>query len=255
MTRYVVFGPGGILVDDQGAPLWHEADSLPEGALPLDTELEPRRFVVHDEAAQGPASSVIDLVRAGIAERVGFGWLARAQHLNGWRQRHRYCGSCGGSAEMRVDPIRTECAACGATVHPRISPCVIVLVHDGDRVLLVQAHRHRDYGWHSCIAGFVEAGETLEETIAREVREESGVDVGRLTFRGSQPWPFPDQLMIGFWAEYSGGGIRITDTEEIAEARWFPVNALPKHPSRNSIAGRLITDYAAAHLAGEETKT
>lgn len=117
------------------------------------------------------------------------------------------------------------------------------LVSDGDRVLLVRSKLWPEGALYSCVAGFVEAGETLEQAVAREVKEETGVDVDRVTYFGSQPWPFPDQLMIGFLARYAGGEVVISDDEEIADARCFDKSALHKLPSPASISGRLIRSH------------
>jgi NAD+ diphosphatase len=122
---------------------------------------------------------------------------------------------------------------------------VIVLVERGDEVLLARHTRTTD-GMYALLAGFVEPGETLEEAIQREIREETGVTVDRMAYFGSQPWPFPHQLMIGFTAQYAGGEIQ-TDGEEIADARWFTAPAMPKVPHRLSIARKLIDAYAAKH--------
>jgi NAD+ diphosphatase len=122
---------------------------------------------------------------------------------------------------------------------------VIVLVERGDDVLLARHTRTTD-GMYALLAGFVEPGESIEEAIHREIREEAGIEVGQLAYFGSQPWPFPHQLMIGFTVQYAGGDIRI-DGEEIADARWYTADALPKVPPRLSIARRLIDAYAAKH--------
>ena len=142
--------------------------------------------------------------------------------------------------------------ACSYTRYPPVSPAVLILVHDGDKVLL--GHQP---GWgrrYSILAGFVEPGESLEEAVAREVREEVGVEVTDLRYFGSQAWPFPSQLMVGFTARYAGGEIRLQESE-VTDARWFPIDALPSpadRPAAYSIAGRLIATFAAGAQAGSE---
>src|SRR5207247_4608684 len=131
---------------------------------------------------------------------------------------------------------------CAATYYPRISPAAIVLVHDGPRVLLARPKHFPE--WYALIAGFLETGETLEECAAREVREETGVLVDQVVYQGSQPWPFPHQVMIGFRARYAGGDI-VVDTTELDDARWFDVTSLPPLPPPVSIARAMIDAWAA----------
>jgi NAD+ diphosphatase len=137
------------------------------------------------------------------------------------------------------------CPGCGALHFPRISPAVITLVHRGrDEVLLASDRRFRP-GFFALVAGFVEAGETLEQAAAREIREEVGLEVDDLRYFGSQSWPFPSQLMVGFFARYRSGEIRVQE-EELTEARWFHLDDLPgpgDRPAGFSIAGRLIERY------------
>jgi NAD+ diphosphatase len=131
-----------------------------------------------------------------------------------------------------------ECLDCGFLNFPRISPAVIVLVERENRVLLARLKRFAEE-LYSVIAGFVEPGETLEETVQREIEEEVGIRVKNIRYFGSQPWPFPDSLMIGFTAEYESGEIRIDETE-ITDARWFEPDSLPTIPGKISIARKLI---------------
>ena len=136
-----------------------------------------------------------------------------------------------------------RCPACAAVFYPRISPAVIVLVERGDQVLLARGAAFPGK-WFSLLAGFVEPGEALEETAAREVREEVGIELAGLRYFGSQPWPFGRSLMVGFTAQYAGGELR-PDGQEIAEAGWFAAHAMPPLPPRLSIARALIDDFLA----------
>lgn len=171
----------------------------------------------------------------------GAALAGRARQLLEWRRDHRFCGRCG--AETRLDARESglECTACGHTHFPRVTPAVIVLVHDGRRLLLGRAPRFPD-GMYSTLAGFVEPGETAEETVHREVLEESGVRIGALEYRGSQSWPFPHSLMLGYHARWAGGEIRCED-EELEDVRWFDPDDLPRLPTHRSIARRLIDDF------------
>ncbi len=149
-----------------------------------------------------------------------------------------FCGRCG----AKTRPLSTErariCTACGRITYPRISPAIIVLVKKGDEVLLARSPRSPP-GFFSVIAGFNEPGENLEQTVHREVGEEVGIAVRNLRYFGSEPWPFPDSLMIGFVADHAGGEIRV-DNQEIEEARWFTRDTLPSFPSKTSISKALI---------------
>ncbi|WP_394826738.1 NAD(+) diphosphatase [Pendulispora albinea] len=171
-------------------------------------------------------------------------WLAgRAAQVVDWASTHRFCGRCATATERVENERCLRCPACGLLSYPRISPAIIVLVRRDDRVLLARNARST-YGFYSVLAGFSEIGESLEETIVREVREEVGVEVTNARYFGSQPWPFPHSLMIGFTADWRSGEIRV-DGEEIAHADWFPADALPPIPPRLSIARSLIDAWVA----------
>ena len=172
---------------------------------------------------------------------------ARAFQVIEWDRTHRYCGRCGSPTRNKAGERAKECPACGYVAYPRVSPAMMALVTRGRELLLARAQRFPS-GMFSALAGFVEPGETIEDCIAREVREEVGLEVGRLAYFGSQSWSFPHSLMIAFTAEYAGGEIRCDDSE-IAEARWFAADALPARPTSLSIARRLI-DETAARLRG-----
>ncbi len=150
----------------------------------------------------------------------------------------QYCGRCG----AKTRPVATErakaCPACNLIVYPRLSPAIIVLVRDGERILLARSPRFPP-GMYSIIAGFVEPGENLEHAVRREVKEEVGIAVENIRYFGSEPWPFPDSLMIGFIADYAGGDL-IVDDNEIEAAGWFTRDHLPSLPSTMSISRALI---------------
>lgn len=166
-------------------------------------------------------------------------WIAgRANQLVNWNQIHRYCGSCGEPTEFKTDERAKICPQCGLTNYPRLSPAVIVAVLKNDHILLGRNKRFK-LPFYSVLAGFVEPGETLEECVKREIREEVGITVKNIRYFGSQPWPFPDSLMIAFTADYAGGNIYI-DGSEIIDAAWFKKDNLPQIPPRISIARQLI---------------
>jgi NAD+ diphosphatase len=172
---------------------------------------------------------------------------ARAFQVVEFDRTHRFCGRCGTPTRDKAGERAKECPACGYVVYPRVSPAMMALVTRGRDILLARAHRFPP-GMFSALAGFVEPGETIEDCIVREVREEVGLEVGKLTYFASQSWSFPHSLMIAFTAEYAGGDILCEDAE-IAEARWFPADAMPPLPPSVSIARRLI-EATAARLRG-----
>lgn len=162
----------------------------------------------------------------------------RGTQLLEWDRTHRYCGACGTLTERVAGERARRCPACGLSAYPRISPAMMVLVTRG-RQLLLGRGIHFPPGRYSALAGFLEAGETIEQAVVREVREEVGVEIQNLRYFGSQSWPFPHSLMIAFRAQWAGGDIRI-DPAELADAGWFEPQALPELPPRLSIARALI---------------
>jgi NAD+ diphosphatase len=178
--------------------------------------------------------------------------LAHARGLMHWRARHRFCGVCGGVCEPRSAGHVMRCTACGAEHFPRTDPAVIMLVTRGDHALLGHSQRFPLTTMYSTLAGFVEPGESLEEAVAREVREETGIVVGAVHYHSSQPWPFPSSIMLGFIADALTDSITI-DYSELRDARWFvreqlldPVAHGFTLPRVDSIARRLIEDWLAA---------
>jgi NAD+ diphosphatase len=178
--------------------------------------------------------------------------LAYARGLMHWRGRHRFCAVCGAPCAARSAGHVMRCTACAASHFPRTDPAVIMLVHDGDRALLGHSSRFSAASMYSTLAGFVEPGESLEEAVAREVFEEAGVRVGRVSYHSSQPWPFPASIMLGFTAAALSQEITI-DHDELQDARWFPRAQLRdpaahgfQLPRPDSIARRLIDDWIAA---------
>jgi NAD+ diphosphatase len=195
--------------------------------------------------AEVPAATYHPNVRElfGILPDEELGAAALAVRIVDFERNTRFCGRCGGTME----PSRSErarcCPVCHLTAYPRVSPAIIVLVQKGDGILLARSPRFPPE-LHSVLAGFVEAGENLEHAVIREVREEVGIAVTSIRYFGSEPWPFPDSLMIGFTAEYAGGEI-VVDNNEILSAGWFDRDHLPKLPLRMSIARALIDQWIA----------
>jgi NAD+ diphosphatase len=165
----------------------------------------------------------------------------RAQQLVDWDRDHRCCGRCGAAMlDHRTDRAK-QCPECELISYPRLSPSIIVLVRRGEDMLLAR-NASWPQGMYSTLAGFVEPGESIEQTVHREVLEEVGIRVTRLRYLGSQSWPFPNSLMLGFHADYAGGDIRCQDGE-IADARWFRYDALPSVPPGTAISRWLIDAF------------
>lgn len=167
-----------------------------------------------------------------------FEFVARAFQVDLFLRTHQYCGQCGEPMELVDWELATKCQPCNHRCYPRISPCVIVAIRNKDKILLAQGKRSTS-GFYSVLAGFVESGETLEQAVHREVFEEVGVKIKNLRYFGSQPWPFPHSLMMGYTAEYDSGDITICE-DEIVAADWFGLDNMPQTPPNQSIAGQLI---------------
>lgn len=162
----------------------------------------------------------------------------RAVQLLDWDRDHKFCGRCGNMMKNVQHEHSKKCPVCGLVNYPRISPAVIVLVHRGNEVLLTRSP-HFKPGVFSVQAGFVEAGESLEDTVQREIFEETGLQVKDIKYFGSQAWPFPNSLMVGFTAAYAGGELNL-DPVEIEAGGWYRYNELPTIPDRASISRKLI---------------
>jgi NAD+ diphosphatase len=224
-SRAVVAAGGEVLVEADALALIPLGRVSPPGSEPLLLGLEGGRalFAVDadglDPAALAPAGLVaVRDIAPRLAQSDG-GLLAYAIALLNWHRRHGFCSVCGSPSEVGEAGLVRVCPACGAQHHPRTDPVVIMLVTDGDRALL-----GRQPSWpagrYSALAGFVEPGESLEDAVAREVREETGVEVAGPRYASSQPWPFPSSLMLGFTARYAGGEPAARDGE-LEDARWF----------------------------------
>jgi NAD+ diphosphatase len=177
------------------------------------------------------------------------GVAGRAAQVLEWDRAHRYCGVCGTPTEPQANERSRKCPSCGHTAYPRLSPAMMVLVWRPGQLLLARSP-HYVPGVYSALAGFVEAGESLEQCVHREVAEEVGVRVRDLRYYGSQSWPFPHSLMVAYTAEWVDGEI-VKQEGEIEDAQWFAFDALPKIPPRFSISGHLIRDTVVA-LGGPE---
>ena len=196
-------------------------------------------------AGEAPTGHAISNLRAmhGVMEDGDFWIAARARQLVSWDKEHRFCGYCGTATQPAPQEMAKVCPHCEQRHYPRISPAIMVLIRRGHQLLLARSP-HFKAGVYSALAGFVEPGESCEDTVHREVFEEVGVRVTNLRWFDSQSWPFPHSLMLAFIADYVSGDI-VCQPEEIEDAQWFSADTLPDLPMRASIARRLIEHVLA----------
>ena len=190
---------------------------------------------------QIPLRQALNTIAGGtMAEGAGSqGRLLRAFHVAQWRVESRFCGTCGSRNEDAQSELARECPRCGRLEFPRIAPAVItIIINEKDQALLAHNKKFAP-GVYSLIAGFNEAGENLEATVAREIREEVSLEVRDIQYVRSQPWPFPNSLMVGFKAHYTSGNIKV-DGIEIEDAQWFSRDTLPLLPGNGSVSRYLI---------------
>ncbi|MFH1845422.1 MAG: NAD(+) diphosphatase [bacterium] len=192
------------------------------------------------EESAAPAGRTFQVIRRlfdGLPEPV-IRLAGRAYEVVNWDRTSLFCGSCGATTRRKSEELAKVCPGCGQELFPRVAPAVIVAVVKGDELLLARSPRFPGE-MYSVLAGFVEPGETLEECVRREVREEVGIEVDQIEYFGSQPWPFPNSLMVAFTARHAGGEIAV-DGREIIAADWYCPSSLPRIPGKQSIARRLI---------------
>ncbi len=205
---------------------------------------QPAYCIGVDDNTQTPSGmSFVDLRSTfGVLDEDSFLLASKAVQVVAWEQTHRYCGKCGSSTQDLSGERAKVCPECGFISYPRICPAVITAVFKENKILLAHARSFKG-DMHSLIAGFVEAGETLEEAVEREIMEEIGIKVKNVEYWGSQPWPYPNSLMLGFTAEYESGEINV-DGIEISHADWYDVENLPELPPKVSIARKIIDWYS-----------
>lgn len=180
-----------------------------------------------------------------LMDKMSVNAISRARELYFWRRKRQYCGFCGHELVDNENDISRICPDCKNTFYPVMSPAVIVAVSRDDKLLLAHNARFKEklYG---LVAGFVEAGENLESAVVREVREEIGIEIKNIRYFSSQVWPFPNSLMVGFFAEYASGEINV-DGKEITDANWFSVDEFPEIPRHGSIARIIIDEFINIH--------
>lgn len=250
-TAWYVFCSGQLLVEKSGDGVWH----IPHGddppvEVPVGSTVhtlcdrhgcESRTYCIYTPVAGDkrsgrmmcPLRSSFDLL-----SRDEYDMAGKASQILNWDRNSRYCPMCG-CPTKRISRIGKRCPECRQEFYPHISPAIIVLIkREPDSVLLVHARNFRGT-YYGLVAGFVEPGETLEQCVHREVMEETGITIKNLKYFGSQPWPYPSGIMVGFHAEYEGGEIKLQD-EELSAGAFYSRDRLPEIPGKMSIARRLI---------------
>jgi NAD+ diphosphatase len=263
VSRRPLLSAGGLVYLFQGTNVVVEAEAEgdPSGGSPLENIIRDFKDVEIFEIPplEGPPLAGVSLppelplptgwraapVRQSLSRFTGeaaAGRMLRAFHVSQWRRESRFCGSCGTKNTDAPDELARLCPACGRLEFPRIAPAVIVLITNDDGEALLAHNKKFSPGVYSLIAGFTEAGESLENTVARESREEVNIEVRDIRYTASQPWPFPHSLMLGFTARYAGGELR-PDGREIEDARWFSRDKLPLLPGPASMSRFLINRW------------
>ena len=206
--------------------------------------VEPSWCARTDGVQWVPVKEALNTMQNGLHGKL----ICRAKQLIHWHLAHRFCGHCGHSTQTIVSnaELYKQCGQCEQITYPSTSPAIIVLITRGDEILLGRSP-HFPTGVYSLLAGFVEAGESCEEAVIREVNEEVGIAVHNIHYAASQPWPFPNSYMLGFTANFLSGSITM-DPNEIEDAQWFNVNNMPKLPHRSSIAHRMIQSHLLNQL-------
>ena len=170
-----------------------------------------------------------------------------AYHLKLWYSQNKFCGKCGTLTQHKLEERALECPNCKTVYYPNISPAIIVAILSRDKILLAR-NANFPVAWYSLVAGYSDVGESLEETVVREVKEEVGIDVSNIRYYKSQPWPLSGSMMIGFIADADENQPIVIDEKEITEAAWFTRDNVPLHPPSRSIAGEMIEKFKVGKL-------
>lgn len=245
MTAYFAFCQGDILLTSEGniplglAPVefkpWQHVTTLEAGGR------ECRIYRLDEPVRDVPGLRMVPLRKSfDLLSLEDYHLAGKCSELLYWDANSKYCGCCASPMKWQT-PVSKRCTGCGKELWPQLSPAVIVRVTRGEEILLVHARNFRG-PYYGLVAGFVETGESLEQCVEREVREETGLRVRNIRYFASQPWPYPCGLMVGFTAEYAGGELLLQRTE-LSQGGWFRRDALPEIPGPVSLARWLIDDW------------
>ncbi len=223
----------------------------PDNGIPQTSESAPVEFGFSSVGDESCFAAAVDSVPAGyktVGLRDSYELLSQDDYLRAgkaaeilfWERTHQYCGQCGAKL-ARTSTTSKVCPKCHKEEWPMLSPAIIVLIHDGDRILLVRSKTFKGE-YYGLVAGFVELGESLEDSVTREITEETQLEVENVRYFGSQPWPYPQGLMLGFIARYKGGELKLQASELVAGG-WFGIRELPAIPKPLSMARQLIDHY------------
>lgn len=259
MTYYFIFSKTDLLLQrlpdgtytipcTEGVPVKIHPWTHVMNITPMDDGTEVKTFNIDNPQSIEITNSALNAGYDFIGLRESFYHLpldlylkaGKCQELLYWDHNTKFCGVCGAPMKMHTD-ISKRCTQCGKEVWPQLATAIIVLIHRGDEVLLVHARNFKT-DFFGLVAGFVETGETLEEAVRREVMEETHLTIKNLTYFGSQPWPYPCGLMVGFMAEYESGDIQLQQSE-LSKGKWFRYDSLPRIPQKLSIARKLIDKW------------
>jgi NAD+ diphosphatase len=241
----LLFAGDGLILADGGAALPRRSEVA--GLIPSETvhvgrfdgsAVETARIDRDTPLPDGFEATVLRALHGRVADEV-WALAGRAFQLAEWNRTHRFCGVCGAPTALRDDERSRACTACDFRAYPRHSPAVIVLITRGDDEVLLGRSARFPEGMYSTLAGFVDPGESAEEAVRREIREEAGIEITEPVWFGSQSWAFPHSLMLGFTAEWASGEIS-ADEDELEDLQWFTRDALPVLPPPASIARRLL---------------
>mgnify|MGYP001426021321 CR=1 FL=1 len=246
-SYWFIFKSGNLLINPKSSlkiPFQNDLDEI--NIVPLmkhyiGTLLDSPCYVVEvdPETEQQEGMEFLDLRETyDILDEDIYLLAGRAVQIMNWDKNHRFCGKCGTETRTLENENAKVCPECGFTSFTRISPAIITAIIKDEKILMAK-HSYGLKNRYALIAGFLEAGETLEEAVKREVMEEVGLEVKDIQYFGSQPWPFPNSLMIGFTVKYAGGNIKV-DGNEIVDAKWFDASEVSRFPSKISIASELV---------------
>ncbi|WP_051206542.1 NAD(+) diphosphatase [Oceanospirillum maris] len=254
----ILFVGNDLITDDEQEPLhtaqslaefWHKEQILPELEWRFVAHRDncpvysARNYEWQDWPERFPDDFQLIDFRALLPalDQQDFELIASASQLLTWDSDHNYCSRCGTKTRIHVSENAMCCDSCGYRQYPRINPCIIALITRGDEVLLARNANFKA-GYFSCVAGFIEPGESAEQAVHREIKEEVGVNVKNIRYQSSQSWPFPHSLMLGFICDYDSGDIEV-DGHEIVEARWGTLESFPLKPGRFAISGQLMAAF------------